>query len=116
MRVELDSLNAGDFREILTSPRNALTKQYVELLATEDVTLIFEDEAVVRISDIAAEVNTSTENIGARRLHTILELLLEDVSFNAPDLGGQTIRVTREYVNEKLNRIIEDRDLTRYIL
>ncbi|MCK5249257.1 MAG: HslU--HslV peptidase ATPase subunit, partial [Spirochaetaceae bacterium] len=116
LRVELESLNAEDFREILTSPRNALTRQYTELLATEEVVLIFEDDAVKRLSDIAAEVNTHTENIGARRLHTVLELLLEDVSFNAPNLTGQTIRVNEEYVNERLNKIIEDRDLSRYIL
>ncbi len=116
LRVELESLTAEDFREILTSPRNALTRQYIELLATEEVTLIFEDDAVKRLSDIAAEVNTSTENIGARRLHTVLELLLEEVSFDAPNLGGQTIRVTTDYVNERLNKIIEDRDLSRYIL
>ena len=116
LRVELESLTAEDFREILTSPRNALTKQYIELLKTEGVTLIFEDEAVKRLSDIAAEVNTRTENIGARRLHTVLELLVEDVSFNAPDLSGQTITVTVDYVNNRLNSIIEDRDLSRYIL
>jgi len=116
LRVELDSLSAADFREILTSPRNALTKQYVELLATEGINLSFEAEAVARISDIALEVNTSTENIGARRLHTILELLLEELSFNAPDLDGQTIKITRAYVDEKLSRIVEDQDLSRYIL
>ncbi len=116
LRVELESLTAEDFREILTSPKNALTRQYVELLATEDVTLIFEDDAVKRLSDIAAEVNSRTENIGARRLHTVLELLLEEVSFDAPNLGGQTVTVTTDYVNERLNKIIEDRDLSRYIL
>ncbi|RKX80515.1 MAG: HslU--HslV peptidase ATPase subunit [Spirochaetes bacterium] len=116
LRVELESLTAEDFREILTSPKNALTRQYVELLATEEVTLIFEDDAVKRLSDIAAEVNTRTENIGARRLHTVLELLLEEVSFDAPNLGGQTVTVTTDYVNERLNKIIEDRDLSRYIL
>ncbi len=78
--------------------------------------MIFEDDAVKRLSDIAAEVNTSTENIGARRLHTVLELLLEDVSFNAPNITGQTVRVTEDYVNGRLNKIIEDRDLSRYIL
>lgn len=116
LRVELESLTAEDFKEILTSPKNALTRQYVELLATEDVTLIFKDDAVKRLSDIAAEVNTSTENIGARRLHTVLELLLEEVSFDAPNLEGQTVTVTPEYVNERLNKIMEDRDLSRYIL
>ena len=116
LRVELESLTAKDFREILTSPRNALTRQYVELLATEGITLVFEEEAVGRLSDIAAEVNTRTENIGARRLHTILELLLEDISFNASDLEGQAITITPDYVNEKLGEIIENRDLSRYIL
>jgi len=116
LRVELESLSAEDFRTILTSPKNALTKQYIELLATEEVELIFETEAIKRLSDIAAEVNGRTENIGARRLHTVLELLLEDVSFNAPNLAGQTIRVTPGYVNERLNEIVDDRDLSRYIL
>ncbi len=116
LRVELESLTADDFREILTSPRNALTRQYIELLKTEGVELIFEDDAVRRLSDIAAEVNTRTENIGARRLHTVLELLLEEVSFNAPNISGQTVSITVEYVNERLNSIIEDRDLSRYIL
>lgn len=116
LRVELESLTAEDFREILTSPRNALTRQYVELLKTEGVELIFRDEAVKRLSDIAAEVNSRTENIGARRLHTVLELLLEEVSFDAPNLSGQGVEVTVDYVNERLNSIIEDRDLSRYIL
>ena len=116
LRVELESLNAEDFREILTSPRNALTRQYTELLATEGVQLVFQDEAVKRLSDIAAEVNSRTENIGARRLHTVLELLLEDVSFNAPNIEGETITVTPEYVNQRLEEIMEDRDLSRYIL
>jgi len=116
LRVELESLGANDFRTILTSPKNALTKQYIELLATEEVELIFEDNAIKRLADVAAEVNGRTENIGARRLHTVLELLLEDVSFNAPNLAGQTIRVTPDYVNERLNKIVDDRDLSRYIL
>ncbi|MDF1566944.1 MAG: ATP-dependent protease ATPase subunit HslU [Spirochaetaceae bacterium] len=116
LRVELESLSAADFKEILTSPRNALTRQYVELLATEGVVLVFQDDAVKRLSDIAAEVNSRTENIGARRLHTVLELLLEDVSFNAPDMEGQTVRITPDYVDEKLSEIVEDRDLSRFIL
>jgi len=116
LRVELESLTAEDFKEILTSPKNALTRQYIELLATEEVNLVFEDDAVKRLSDIAAEVNARTENIGARRLHTVLELLLEDVSFNAPNLVGETVTVTPDYVNDRLNKIIEDRDLSRYIL
>lgn len=116
LRVELESLSAADFKEILTSPRNALTRQYIELLATEGVVLVFQDDAVKRLSDIAAEVNSRTENIGARRLHTVLELLLEDVSFNAPNMEGQTVRITPDYVDEKLSEIVEDRDLSRFIL
>lgn len=116
LRVELESLTAADFKEILTSPKNALTKQYIELLATEGVVLDFQDDAVKRLSDIAAEVNSRTENIGARRLHTVLELLLEDVSFDAPNIEGQTIRITPDYVDEKLSEIVEDRDLSRFIL
>jgi ATP-dependent HslUV protease ATP-binding subunit HslU len=116
IRVELDDLDRDDFRRILTQPRNALITQYVALLATEEVTLEFTDDAVDRLSELAAEVNRSTENIGARRLHTIMELLLEDLSFNAPDLQGQTVTVTTGYVDERLVKIIEDRDLTRFIL
>ena len=86
------------------------------MIATEEVTLEFTDDAVDRLSELAAEVNRSTENIGARRLHTVMELLLEDLSFNAPDLTGQTITITTGYVDERLTKIIEDRDLTRFIL
>ena len=116
IRVELDDLGRDDFKRILTQPRNALITQYEALLATEDVTLVFTDDAVDRLSELAAEVNRSTENIGARRLHTIMELLLEDLSFNAPDLKGQTVTITTGYVDERLVKIIEDRDLTRFIL
>lgn len=116
LRVELAPLSHEDFKRILTQPENALIKQYIELLKTEGVTLVFEDEAIQRIAEIASEVNTKTENIGARRLHTIMEHLLEDVSFNAPELNGQTINITRQYVDEKLKSIIEDRDVTRFIL
>ncbi len=116
LRVELEDLTSEDFQKILTQTENSLTKQYVELLKTEEVTLVFTEEATKTISEIAAEVNTTTENIGARRLHTIMELLLEDVSFNAPDLKGQEIRVTPEYVEEKLSTIVRDQDLSRYIL
>ena len=116
IRVELDDLGRDDFRRILTQPRNALITQYEALLATEDVTLVFTDDAVDRLSELAAEVNRSTENIGARRLHTIMELLLEDLSFNAPGLKGQTVTITTGYVDERLVKIIEDRDLTRFIL
>lgn len=116
IRVELDDLGRDDFKRILTQPRNALITQYEALLATEDVTLVFTEDAVDRLSELAAEVNRSTENIGARRLHTIMELLLEDLSFNAPNLKGQTVTITTGYVDERLVKIIEDRDLTRFIL
>ena len=116
IRVELDDLDRNDFKRILTQPRNALITQYEALLATEEVTLDFTDDAVDRLSELAAEVNRSTENIGARRLHTIMELLLEDLSFNAPDLKGQAVTITTAYVDERLAKIIEDRDLTRFIL
>ncbi len=116
LRVELDDLSSDDFHKILTETENSLTRQYTELLKTEEVALVFTREATKKISEIAAEVNKNTENIGARRLHTIMELLLEDVSFNAPDLKGQEIKITREYVEEKLVDIVEDQDLSRYIL
>ena len=116
IRVELSALGSDDFKRILTQPRNALITQYTALLGTEEVTLKFTAEAVDRLSELATEVNRNTENIGARRLHTIMELLLEELSFNAPDLQGQTVTITPDYVNERLGKIIEDRDLTRYIL
>jgi ATP-dependent HslUV protease ATP-binding subunit HslU len=116
LRVELDDLGADDFVRILTEPENALTKQYVELLRTEGVEIEFTPEAIRKLSEIAEEVNGNTENIGARRLHTVLELLLEDVSFNAPDLKGQRIPITLEYVEKQLGEVVEDQDLTRYIL
>jgi len=116
LRVELDDLNSEDFFKILSEPENALSKQYIELLKTEGVEIEFSEGALRRISEIAAQVNSKTENIGARRLHTIMELLLEEVSFNAPELKGQKIPLTPEYVNERLNDIMEDQDLSRYIL
>jgi ATP-dependent HslUV protease ATP-binding subunit HslU len=116
LRVELGALTVEDFRRILTQPENSLTKQYTELLRTEGVELEFKEDAIGRLSEIAAEVNSRSENIGARRLHTIMELLLEDVSFNAPDLKGQTIPITAQYVDERLSGIVEDQDLSKYIL
>jgi len=116
LRVELSALTKKDFKLILTQPKNALIKQYIELIKTEEVTLEFTDEAINRISEIATDVNSKTENIGARRLHTILELVLEEVSFNAPDIKGQTVSITPEYIDNKLINVIEDRDLTRFIL
>jgi ATP-dependent HslUV protease ATP-binding subunit HslU len=116
LRVELEALGADDFRRILTQPQNALIRQYKELLLTEGVTLDFTPEAIEELSRIAADVNSRTENIGARRLHTILELLLEDVSFEATELEGQTIPITPEYVRQRLSDVVEDQDLSRYIL
>ncbi len=116
LRVELEPLHKGDFIRILTEPKNALTVQYRQLIATEGVTIDFEKDAIERMSEIAEEVNARAENIGARRLHTIMEILLEDVSFNAPDLKGQTIKITTAYVNERFKDFIQDQDLSRYIL
>ncbi len=116
IRVELDPLTKDDFVRILTQPQNALTKQYIALLKTEGVDIEFEESAIHRIAEIAAEVNARTENIGARRLHTIMELVLEEVSFHAPELKGQKIPITAEYVNDRLRNVMENQDLSRYIL
>lgn len=116
IRVELDSLTQEDFVRILTEPDNALIKQYIALLNTENVTLEFTDDAVHEIAQMSASVNTRTENIGARRLQTVIEKLLEDISFDAPDLSGQTIILNAEKVREKLDNIIQNEDLSRYIL
>jgi ATP-dependent HslUV protease ATP-binding subunit HslU len=116
IRVELDSLGRDDFIRILQEPSNALLKQYTEMLATEDVRIIFQEDAVAEIAEVAALVNEKTENIGARRLYTILERLLDEISFDAPDMGGQEIAIDAEYVRERLADIVEDEDLTRYIL
>jgi ATP-dependent HslUV protease ATP-binding subunit HslU len=116
LRVELSALTKEDFVKILTQPRNALITQYTELLKTEGVALDFLPEAIDRLAEIATDVNSRSENIGARRLHTIMELLLEEVSFHAPEISGQSIRITRGYVDEKLKNVAEDQDLSRYIL
>ncbi|MBP1904196.1 ATP-dependent HslUV protease ATP-binding subunit HslU [Paenibacillus turicensis] len=116
IRVELSSLTLDDFVSILTEPKNALTKQYTELLRTENIDVQFSDEAIREIARIAATVNSNTENIGARRLHTILEKLLEDLSFEAPELTLDSMVITPEYVREKLGDIAEDRDLSQFIL
>ena len=116
LRVELGSLKADEFEKILTVPKNALIKQYQALMETEGVKLEFTPEAVKRIAVISEELNSGTENIGARRLHTIMELLLEEVSFSAPELRGQTITVTPQYVDERLHGILGDQDLAKYIL
>jgi ATP-dependent HslUV protease ATP-binding subunit HslU len=116
IRVELEDLTKDDFVRILTEPRNALTKQYKALLETEGVDLAFQSNAVDEIARIAAEVNGRAQNIGARRLQTVMERLLEDVSFRAPDMKGQRLEVTVDYVRERLQGIIADQDLSRYIL
>ncbi|WP_257350093.1 HslU--HslV peptidase ATPase subunit [Pseudalkalibacillus decolorationis] len=116
IRVELSSLTVEDFVSILIEPDNALTKQYKALLKTEGINIEFSDDAIYRIANIATEVNEETDNIGARRLHTILERLLEDLSFEAPDINLETIKITPEYVDEKLGSIAKNRDLSQYIL
>ena len=116
LRVELESLHAEDFKRILLEPKNALTKQYKALLETEGVTVIFTNDAIDRMSNLAAEVNAGMENIGARRLHTIMEMLLEDISFNASGMSGKTVEIDRSYVDERLKDIVQNQDLSRYIL
>jgi ATP-dependent HslUV protease ATP-binding subunit HslU len=116
IRVELTPLGPAEFERILTEPENALIKQYQALMATEGITLDFTPEAIRELAALATRVNERTENIGARRLHTVMEKLLEDVSFNAPDLGAQKITITDGYVRERLANLIEDEDLSRYIL
>jgi ATP-dependent HslUV protease ATP-binding subunit HslU len=116
IRVELSNLTVDDFVRILVEPDNALLKQYAALLETEGIKIVFTDEAVHKIATIATEVNQETENIGARRLHTLLERLLEDLSFEAPDVNLEEIVITPEYVTEKLAAIAKNRDLSQYIL
>jgi ATP-dependent HslUV protease ATP-binding subunit HslU len=116
IRVELDALTKDDFYRIITEPDNALIKQYRALLKTEEVDLEFDDEAIREITDIAQRINEMTENIGARRLYTVMEKLLDDISFTAPDLKGQRIEVTKSYVLEKLGEFLDKEDLSRYIL
>ena len=116
IRVELDDLTAEDFVKILTEPNNALVKQYIALIGTENVTVTFTKEAIERIAQIAYDVNRDTDNIGARRLHTILEKLLEDLLFEAPEMQMGEITITEAYVNDKLGSIAANEDLSRYIL
>lgn len=116
IRVELAALEKEDFRRILVEPQNALLKQYEALLATEGVTLVFTDEAIDRLAEMACEVNAQTENIGARRLHTLLEKLLEEVSFEAPEMADKRVVIDAAYVEEKLADITVNRDLSRFIL
>ncbi len=116
LRVELDSLGKDDFLRILTEPKNALIKQYIELLGTENVELHFAPEAIEHMAALAADVNSKLENIGARRLHTIMETLLEELSFEASDIAPAKVDITVDYVNQKLAEIVKDQDLGRYIL
>jgi ATP-dependent HslUV protease ATP-binding subunit HslU len=116
IRVELDSLGKEEFIRILTEPHNALIKQYIEMMSTEGVSLIFSEDAIAEIAEVAAVVNERTENIGARRLYTIMETLLDDISFDAPDMEEKEVTIDADYVREKLENIVEDEDLSRYIL
>ena len=116
IRVELDALNEEDFKRILKEPDNSLIKQYKELLKTENVNLVFTDDGIDMLAKISAEVNSSVENIGARRLHTIIEKVLDDISFNATDKAGETITVDKKYVSDNLGNLVKDTDLSKFIL
>src|SRR5690625_3779253 len=116
IRVELEKLSVQDFARILKEPSNALLKQYKALLETEGIEVNFTDEAIERLAEIAFEVNQETDNIGARRLHTILEKLLEDLSFEAPDISIEKVEITPTYVDEKLSAIAKNKDLSQFIL
>ena len=116
IRVELEPLSQADLVRILSEPRNALTKQYAALLGAEGVELVFDQSGIAELARIASEMNSRTQNIGARRLHTVLEKVLEETSFAAPDLSGKTVKVDAAYVREKLEPVLKDEDLSRYIL
>jgi ATP-dependent HslUV protease ATP-binding subunit HslU len=116
IRVEMQSLKEEDFVRILTEPKNALIKQYIALLDTEGVKLSFSEDAIQTIARFATSVNEQTENIGARRLHTILEKVLDELSFEAPDLKKKTVKIDAAYVSKQLADIVKNQDLSRYIL
>jgi len=116
IRVELGALSKNDFVRILTEPKAALTKQYEALLATEGVKVSFTADAIDRLAEIAFQVNERQENIGARRLHTVLERLLDSLSYEAPDRDGETLAIDRAYVDAHLGELVQDPDLSRYIL
>jgi ATP-dependent HslUV protease ATP-binding subunit HslU len=116
IRVELRALDREDFRRILTEPEASLIKQSVALMATETLTLVFEDGAIDELAGLAAEINTSVENIGARRLHTVMERLLDEVSFTASDRGGETVTIDAGYVRERVSPLAKDADLSKFIL
>jgi ATP-dependent HslUV protease ATP-binding subunit HslU len=116
IRVELESLTVEDFKRILTEPKNALIKQYRALLETEGIDLEFADDAIDAIANFAAQVNEQTEDIGARRLHTIVERLLDEISFEGPDLEEKHQRIDSQYVSRMLSETVKNQDLSRYIL
>ena len=114
--MELNALKEGDFIRILKEPDNSLIKQYKELLKTENVNLEFTSDGIDMLAKISAEVNSSVENIGARRLHTIIEKVLDDISFNATDRSGETITIDGKYVQDNLGNLVKDNDLSKFIL
>ena len=116
IRVELAALTREDFERILREPENSLIRQYVALLETEKVTLSFSEEAIDELALLAAEINENVENIGARRLHTVMEKLLEEISFSATDRGGEEIVIDKDYVRERVEDLAKDADLSRFIL
>tara|TARA_B100000579_G_scaffold404634_1_gene389612 strand:- start:6008 stop:6775 length:768 start_codon:yes stop_codon:yes gene_type:complete len=116
IRVELDSLSKNEFKLILTETQNSLIKQYIGLLGTEKVNLVFDDDGINKIAELATEINQNVENIGARRLHTIMEKLLEDISYNASDIGPKDININTEYVEKNLGELIRSQDLSKFIL
>ena len=116
IRVELKALSRNDLKRILTEPEASLITQYVALMKTEGVDLAFEPDAIDAIADIAVQVNDSVENIGARRLHTVLERVLDEISFSASDRNGETFRISGDYVREKIGKMAGDKDLSKYIL
>jgi ATP-dependent HslUV protease ATP-binding subunit HslU len=116
IRVELTDLNRNDFLRILTEPKHALTKQYAELLATEGVTLEFTRDGIEALADIGFEVNRTTQNIGARRLHTIMERVVEEISYEAPDMEEKRVRIDAKYVRGRIDGILQKEDLSKFIL
>ena len=116
IRVELSALSEDDFKRILREPHNALTKQYVALMGTEGVTIKFAEDGIDRLAQVAFQVNATTENIGARRLHTVMERLLETISFEAADKSGEKYLIDSDYVDKHLGELVQDEDLSRYIL
>jgi ATP-dependent HslUV protease ATP-binding subunit HslU len=116
IRVELSDLTKDDFVRILREPKNSLTRQYAALLETEGIALEFTDDAIEALADFAFRVNQTTQNIGARRLYTILERLVEELSFEAPDMKMGSVQITAQYVKDRLAKVTEDEDLSRYIL